>query len=49
MAIKPLGKKKKDEGPPWWDIPLAALLIIVFLAVLAFFVLQYTGPATNII
>ncbi len=38
-------KSKKDEKPPWWDKPLAALMIIAFVAVLVLFIMQYAGPA----
>jgi len=47
MAVTPL-KTKKESGPAWWDKPLAAIMIIVFVAVLVLFVLQYTGPASAI-
>ncbi len=48
MGVTPL-KSKKDDGPAWWDKPLAVVLVLVFLAIIALFVMQYTGPATTVV
>ena len=47
MSMTPM--KDNNAGPPWWDLPLAVAMILVALAVVILFIMNFTGPTTNII